>query len=148
MCACALFLSSKCLQEHRLRYILLLQFSLHTLMTHTHGEGAGMGGCFFSAHVTLVNHFCRIRKKTKRQPEELGTHTTYVGNQDLRSWTPRSVTKAESARSLLSSLHRCLCLFTQLFFIWTKKHIQTLGMGEKESTDEGQSGAAHRQLVG
>lgn len=63
VCACALFLSSKCLQEHRLRYILLLQFSLHTLMTHTHGERAGMGGCFFSAHVTLVNHFFRIREK-------------------------------------------------------------------------------------
>lgn len=130
-----------------MRYILLLQFSLHTLMTHTHGEGAGMGGCFFSAHVTLVNHFCRIRKKKRGSRRSWGhTHTTYFGNQDLRSWTPRSVMKAESAHFLLSSSCRCLCLFTQLFFIWTKKHgnvffdIQTLRMCKLESTDEGRLG--------
>lgn len=74
MCACALFLSSKCLQEHRVRSILLLQFSLHTLMMHTHGEGAGMGGCFFSAHVTLVNHFCRIRKNKEAARGAGDTH--------------------------------------------------------------------------
>lgn len=37
-------------------------------------RGQGWVAAFFSAHVTLVNHFLQDQKKTKRQPEELDTH--------------------------------------------------------------------------
>lgn len=97
-------------------------------------RGQGWVAAFFSAHITLVNHFCRIRKNKEAAKGAGDTHDL-CWKQDLRSWTPRGLMKAESVHFLLSSSRRRrrrLCLFTELFFIWTKKHgnmffdIQTL----------------------
>lgn len=110
------FIFIKCLQDHRLGYVLILQFPLHTLMMHTHNEWLLFP---FLAHVTLMNHFYRIRikqgenkmKYNNNIPSKFLKREHLETHQDPRSCTQRRVTKEESACLLLSYSHR-LCHFT------------------------------------